>query len=201
MTITSYRCSRNVPLSPQISRIFLSSRRREDEGAVNLYYYRTCVVWDMYKIMLAAWQHRFCFTKSVGLLRRASQNDQCFTSAVLSSTAPLPKSDRVSAVHRPKPEFVLPCFVLPQSATQPKSPSRSSPFKLTPTDSKLGEPRATVNSIFQHPLPFSPLFCFIFSSPRIVRRRHVSLVHYLCRSCSHLSPYHYLHHIFQVRTL
>jgi hypothetical protein len=149
MTITSYRCSRNVPLSPQISRIFLSSRRREDEEAVSLYYHRTCVVWQMYKIMLAAWQHRFFKHKEC---RRESQSEQSLYTT----------KEQVSAVHRPKPEFVLPCFVLPQSATQPKSPSRSSPFKLTPTDSKLGEPRATVNSIFQHPLPvFPPLFFYI----------------------------------------
>jgi hypothetical protein len=79
MTITSYRCSRNVPLSLQISRIFLSSRRKEDEGAVNLYYYLACVVWHCTRLCLAAWQHRFFLycTKSVDFSYERARQVQC----------------------------------------------------------------------------------------------------------------------------
>ena len=54
MAIISYGYSHNVLLLLQpISRIFLSSRQREDEEAVDLCYYHTCVIWHMYKIILA----------------------------------------------------------------------------------------------------------------------------------------------------
>lgn len=73
--------------------------------------------------------------------------------------------------------IVFPCLLLRQCA-QPQLASRllALPLsKLTPTDSTLGEPRATVLSIFQHPLTTCPSLLFIPFSFRIVRRRHVSL--------------------------
>jgi hypothetical protein len=59
------------------------------------------------------------------------------------------------------------------SLTSPKLVTQ----KLTPTaaDSKLGEPRATAHSKFQHTLTTSPSLLFTLFSSRIVRQRHVGL--------------------------
>jgi hypothetical protein len=84
----------------------------------------------------------FFFTVQRVSISVTREPDKC------SALCSMPRSDELSAVHRPKPEFVLLCFVLPQSATQPEITITFVTLKLTPTDTKLGEPRATVNSIF-----------------------------------------------------
>ena len=80
--------------------------------------------------------------------------------------------------------IVFPCLSLRQCTTQlaysPNVGYLTLKANSPPTASKLGEPRATIHSIFQHTLTTFSTLLFTPFSFRIVRRRHVSLGYASC---------------------